>query len=63
MNFKLSYEDAKKFLHLFSLLQYQVSVPFVTTLYRLNNEEGKTFKECLEKEAEENKEVVLQNPE
>ncbi len=60
MNFKIPYIEAKKILSVFFQSPYQVSAPYVAVLDALENEEGKTLRECIEAEIEANKEVAAE---
>jgi len=55
MNFKLSYEEAKKILSVFYTSPYQVSAPFVAILDNIKNDEEMTLRQCIEAEVEANK--------
>lgn len=55
MNFKLSYEDAKKILSVFYTSPYQVSAPYVAILDNIKNEDDHTLRQCIEAEVEANK--------
>lgn len=52
MNFKLSYENAKKLLSVFYSSPYNVSAPFVALLDNLQNEDGDTLRCAIDKEIE-----------
>lgn len=60
MDFKLSYEDAKKILSVFYTSPYQVSAPFVAILDNIQNEDGQTLRNCIEAEVEAKKEVAAE---
>jgi len=53
MNFRISYEDAKKLLGVFYNSPYAVSAPFVMILDGLQNDEGITLKTCIDVERAE----------
>ena len=59
MHFKLPFEDAKKLLSVFFQSTYQVSAPFVAILDNLQNDEGETLRQCIEKEIEAVKSAEL----